>query len=179
METLIKNRSVQERIDLPCVVCDTRKSKSVYTYRCDEKSSDILQCSTCGHLFIHPVPLVKLDERTMDSIDDAEFFGNPLLKSLHEHLVIGNESSAIHIACACGVPSFCIAGGGHWGRFVPYMCDLEGGCKPIIIHRMMDCYRCQWFCRYPRAKGAPVKCIGDIDTEQAWKIIVSTLKLNV
>lgn len=35
-------------------------------------------------------------------------------------LVLGNDSSAMHMAAGLNVPSVIIAGGGHAGRFVPY-----------------------------------------------------------
>lgn len=60
-------------------------------------------------------------------------------------LVIGNDSSAIHIATAVGTPSVCIAGGGHFGRFVPY--KLEGkadGPLPLVVVHPMDCFPCRY-----------------------------------
>ena len=82
--------------------------------------------------------------------------------------VVGNESSAIHIAAASNVLSFCIAGGGQWGRFIPYAVDIPSKKHiPIVVNKMMDCYGCKWFCKYPRTTG-PVKCIGDVGIEEVW-----------
>ena len=42
-------------------------------------------------MFIHPAPLVELSDRNMDTLSDAEFFGNSWMKWLHEHIVINRE----------------------------------------------------------------------------------------
>ncbi len=86
--------------------------------------------------------------------------------------VIANESSAIHIAAAANVPAFSVTGGGHWGRFIPYKCDIDDGRKPIPINELMDCYKCDWLCIFKRE--GPVKCIKDISVQKAWDIISSS-----
>ena len=42
------------------------------------------------------------------------------------HLLIANETSAVHIAAAVGTPSVCLLGGGHFDRFMPYPVSLNG-----------------------------------------------------
>jgi len=76
---------------VPCIICDLWEARTLYTYYYNNQKSDILECTSCGHLFIHPVPLLSLDSRNMDTLPDAEFFGNPVLKLLHEKLVINKE----------------------------------------------------------------------------------------
>jgi len=57
--------------------------------------------------------------------------------------VIGNDSSCIHIASFFGVPSICIAGGQHWGRFVPYDNRLgDYFIFPRVVNHEMKCYHC-------------------------------------
>ena len=80
-------------------------------------------------------------------------------------LVIGNDSSAIHIANAVGTQSICILGGGHFGRFLPY--PLEAfGIKPISLYKKMDCYQCNWRCTMADifTDGAP--CIEGVSLAQ-------------
>ncbi|MDD5438740.1 MAG: glycosyltransferase family 9 protein [Candidatus Omnitrophica bacterium] len=89
-------------------------------------------------------------------------------------MVIGNESSAIHIAVATGVKAFSITGGGHWGRFVPYAAAIDDGRKPITINKSMPCYQCEWVCRLNWTKG-PVQCIKQISTDEAWETISKVL----
>jgi len=90
-------------------------------------------------------------------------------------LVIANESSAVHIAAACNVPAFSITGGGHWGRFVPYSSDIDDGRAPIPVNEFMDCYGCEWFCKFPRKDG-PVRCIDKISIGKAWEVISNSKK---
>lgn len=87
-------------------------------------------------------------------------------------LVIANESSAVHIAAASHIQVFSITGGGHWGRFIPYTHSSDGGPQPIAINEFMDCYRCEWQCKFPREAG-PVRCIERISVEQVWSILKS------
>ncbi len=90
--------------------------------------------------------------------------------------VIANDSSAVHMAAALKVTSFCIAGGGHWGRFIPYPSEIESPFKPRVIHMDMPCYGCRWTCIYPREQGTPYKCIADISMDLVWKDIENYLK---
>jgi ADP-heptose:LPS heptosyltransferase len=75
-------------------------------------------------------------------------------------LVLGQDSSALHIAAALGVPSIAVAAGGNYGGhaasvcnypyFLPYPPDLPGGeCSPIAVTTPMDCFGCGHECRYP------------------------------
>lgn len=73
-------------------------------------------------------------------------------------LVVGNETSAVHIAAAVGTPSVCILGGGHFGRFVPYPEGIQGA-APIPVYRPMECYGCNWRCTQPHEPGQPTPCI--------------------
>jgi ADP-heptose:LPS heptosyltransferase len=84
-------------------------------------------------------------------------------------MVVANDSSAVHIAAACDVQAFSITGGGAWGRFLPYRCDIDGGRKPVVINEMMDCYGCGWHCRFPRTRA--VKCVKEISVDKGWSII--------
>jgi ADP-heptose:LPS heptosyltransferase len=75
--------------------------------------------------------------------------------------LVGNETSAIHIASVVGTPSVSIVGGGHFGRFVPYPEDA-GDASPVPVHERMPCYGCNWRCHLPHADGGPVPCISAI-----------------
>ncbi len=91
MKTLTKKPKRTITSPKPCVVCGHNIVQEEYAYHYQNLESTILSCLQCGHLFIHPVPLVKLDERTMDTIEDAEFSGNKFFQALHEKLVINRE----------------------------------------------------------------------------------------
>lgn len=85
-------------------------------------------------------------------------------------LLIGNESSGIHLAAASGTPSVCIQGGGHYGLFVPYRFETQEGAVsfPKVVTHNMKCFGCNWRCRYLLKKGNPAPCISKISTETVW-----------
>lgn len=93
--------------------------------------------------------------------------------------VLGNESGAIHIAAAVGTPAFCIAGGGHWGRFIPYQIEnIPTSPLPVSIKHQMDCFCCNWKCCFKVADGKPVRCIEQISVDDVWTTVECFLKSN-
>jgi len=83
-------------------------------------------------------------------------------------LFVGNETSGIHIAIAQKVPSVCVLGGGHFGRFMPYPPDLLSQNKVISAAATysMPCFNCDWNCIYQLDKSHAVPCIEKISVEQ-------------
>jgi ADP-heptose:LPS heptosyltransferase len=74
-------------------------------------------------------------------------------------IYIGSETGMVHIAAATGTPTVCIIGGGHFGRFFPYG-NTE---KNKIVYKQMDCYNCNWICKYETTR-----CIEEISTDAVW-----------
>lgn len=71
----------------------------------------------------------------------------------HSRLFIGNDTGITHASWIMGVPTVMIQGGGHFGRFHPIYKNGH------IINKYMDCYYCNWECKY---NDTPVPCIKDI-----------------
>jgi len=91
------------------------------------------------------------------------FAGQTTLAELTElirgaKLLIGNETSAVHLAAAVGTPAVCILGGGHFGRFMPYPETLVG-VKPLVAVHQMPCFGCNWHCDQPHDPVGPVPCV--------------------
>lgn len=59
-------------------------------------------------------------------------------------LVVGNDSSSVHIAAAVNTPSACIVGGWDYGRMYPYKVDIicENEILPKPIYHYMECFNC-------------------------------------
>jgi len=85
-------------------------------------------------------------------------------------LLVGNETSAVHISAAVGTPVVCVLGGGHYGRFMPYS-DTVKGVKPVAVIHQMSCFNCNWNCNQPHDPAGPVPCISRISVAQ---VLVST-----
>jgi ADP-heptose:LPS heptosyltransferase len=72
-------------------------------------------------------------------------------------LVLSAESAVFHLAAALRRPVICLAGGGHWGRFVPW--GLPD--RTRILTQKMQCFGCGWICTRPT-----VECIQGIAPEK-------------
>jgi len=91
--------------------------------------------------------------------------------------LVGNETSAIHFAAAVSTPAFCLLGGGHYGRFMPYAIESETKKPlPVAIVHQMDCFNCNWRCRYFVEEGKPVPCIEKISVEEVFAAVQSLIK---
>ncbi len=87
----------------------------------------------------------------------------------HAQLVVGNDSAACHIAAACGVASIAVVGGGHPGQFFPYdPSEARVRRLPVTVSEPMDCFGCDWICRYRIGKNQPFPCIAAIPIERVW-----------
>lgn len=91
-------------------------------------------------------------------------------------LVIGNESGPVHIAASVSVPCVCILGGGHFGRFVPYVpTALQAFRPPRPAYHQMPCFGCDWKCRFRPFGRDAAPCIEGITIDAVWTAIGETL----
>ena len=81
-------------------------------------------------------------------------------------LIVTNETSAAHIGAACRVPTVCVAGGGHYGRFVPWKTEVATARSELsCVSLSMPCFNCNWQCIYKLSGDNPVPCIANIEPE--------------
>lgn len=86
--------------------------------------------------------------------------------------VLCNDSSSAHVAAHCGVPVVVIAGGWHFGRFLPY--PKEESQPPLYAaYRKMECFNCNWNCVY--GKSVPVFCIATVEVDDVWALVEKVL----
>lgn len=78
-------------------------------------------------------------------------------------MYVGSDSSGAHIACAVGLPNLVVMGGGHFGRFFPYVSLTS------VVYLPLDCYGCNWACSYKN------DCIARIDPEVIFKAVRQVL----
>ncbi|MFI5138418.1 MAG: glycosyltransferase family 9 protein [Sphingobacteriales bacterium] len=88
-------------------------------------------------------------------------------------LIIANETSAVHIAAATQTKAICILGGGHFGRFAPYPEHIIS--KPLCAYEKMDCYNCNWNCKFETRENASYPCISNVRLEMVWMAILQLL----
>jgi ADP-heptose:LPS heptosyltransferase len=98
---------------------------------------------------------------------------NRLLAVLgHAKLIITNETGTAHLAAALRIPTVCITGGGHFGRFLPYPKEAgEVGIRVVALHNSMPCFNCNWECIYPVRYFEPAPCVSKVSIDAAWTAI--------
>lgn len=90
--------------------------------------------------------------------------------------VLANDTGAVHIAAGLNKKVYCIYGGGHFGRFLPYKEEKNSErILPDVIYNKMQCFNCNWKCKYQITKNKPAKCVESITVEQVWNEIKKDL----
>jgi ADP-heptose:LPS heptosyltransferase len=93
------------------------------------------------------------------------------------NFLVANESSFIHLASALATQSICILGGGHYGRFMPYKI-INPTYYPIpeAVINKMDCFGCNWRCKFTKSKKIAYPCINNIDCEDVFKKLITLIQ---
>lgn len=93
------------------------------------------------------------------------------------HFLVGNETGAVHLAAALRVPSVCILGGGHFGRFIPYSQNSENIRQLVtpVFHKM-ECFGCNWRCIYNSDHGTAACCVEKITLDSVFFAINGTIR---
>jgi hypothetical protein len=90
-------------------------------------------------------------------------------------LTICNDTSAFHIAMALEKDVVCFLGGGHFGWFAPYPGNPSRGHRARVLYVPMDCYWCNWDCKFPRDASGAFACVAAISIESATQAFDSLL----
>ena len=94
----------------------------------------------------------------------------------YAQLLIGNESSPVHIAAAVDTPSVCVLGGGHFGRFLPYQVEAVDTIPgPTTIYEQLDCFKCNWLCKFQPELDATVPCVANVTAQSLFGHCVEIL----
>lgn len=92
-------------------------------------------------------------------------------------LVVGNDTSAIHIAAAVSTSAVCVLGGGQYGRFVPYVVDGETDRPlPIAVINRMECFECNWKCKFSPSLRSLIPCIAQISVAEVFEQVEKIIK---
>ena len=87
----------------------------------------------------------------------------------NSEFILTNDTFATHMATILKKKSICILGGGHFGRFLPYPKELEKNevnFLPKVIYKKMECFDCNWKCKY---NDIPWRCIKNIGVDDLIK----------
>lgn len=91
-------------------------------------------------------------------------------------LVICNDTSAYHIAMALDRNVICFLGGGHFGWFGPYPATHVRAASAKVLYVKMDCYWCNWKCRYPRSPEGALACVDAISLDDGIRAVDAVLR---
>jgi ADP-heptose:LPS heptosyltransferase len=89
----------------------------------------------------------------------------------HAQLALVNESGIAQFAPFVGTKAIVLLGGGHFGWFMPYGTQLPEDVRPRAVYRAMDCYGCDWKCKFSVPEGAAVPCLDGISVEDVWSVV--------
>lgn len=95
-------------------------------------------------------------------------------------LVVTNDTSCTHMAASVSATTVCILGGGHFGRFLPYP-NYENRVTPKNVHYQMECFNCNWNCKFRPTKFQAAPCIENISLTQVIQsvdVIIENKLLN-
>jgi ADP-heptose:LPS heptosyltransferase len=137
-------RMLQAEFDVQIVLCGSASDRAVY--------QDLIETSGLQKVNNIAGQTTLLD--MVEIIRKAE-------------IVIGNDSSPVHIAAATDTPSICVLGGGHVDRFLPYPPEFHTDeSAPVVLSRSMECFNCQWKCIFDLAAIQTVPCVTQISVEE-------------
>jgi ADP-heptose:LPS heptosyltransferase len=124
----------------------------------DDREAAASLCSACT------APLLNWSGQTSISqltaiLSGAQFF-------------IGNDTGAAHIAAALGIPTVCLLGGGHYGRFFPYQLEqTDDRPLPLTAVHAMPCFGCEWRCVFSVEPGNSAPCVRQISIDAVWALV--------
>lgn len=116
-----------------------------------------------------PAPVVDLCGKT-SLTELVSIIGNA-------QILVTNETSAAHIGPAVNTDTVCIMGGGHFGRFMPYP-ELSDTIRLRVVYRPMECYCCNWQCKYPLGSRDAAPCVSTVEVDDVWSSVKEFLDLH-
>jgi len=84
--------------------------------------------------------------------------------------VVSNDTGPGHLALGLGTPTVLIAGGGHFGCFVPYPEEIRPAGACFLAHEM-ECYHCLWRCPKRDSSADAFPCVAGVTVERVWEAI--------
>jgi ADP-heptose:LPS heptosyltransferase len=90
----------------------------------------------------------------------------------HAACVVSNDTGPGHIALGLGTPTVLIAGGGHFGCFVPYPQQVRPA-GAVFLNQPMECYHCLWRCPKRASDRDAFPCVAGVAVDAVWQAVKS------
>lgn len=88
----------------------------------------------------------------------------------HAACVVTNDTGPGHLALGVGAPTVLLAGGGHYGSFVPYPPEIAPP-GSVFLNHDMDCYHCLWVCPKRESRADAFPCVAEISPDRVWDAV--------
>ena len=95
----------------------------------------------------------------------------------HAACVVSNDTGPGHLALGTGAPTILLAGGGHFGCFVPYPEAIRPS-KAVFLNQPMECYHCLWRCPKRASPQDSFPCVAGITVDEAWRAVRTILAIT-
>ena len=82
--------------------------------------------------------------------------------------VVTNDTGPGHLALGAGATTVLIAGGGHWGCFVPYP-DRIRPANARFLTQEMECFHCLWHCPKRASRAQAFPCVAEVTVDRVWE----------
>jgi len=137
--------------------------------RCLDRGLRVVFVGAGQEAFAKPV-LAALDHPGI--IDTIGSLTLPQLVDVLKHAacVISNDTGPGHLAIGVGAPTVLLAGGGHFGCFVPYPESIRPA-GAVFLNAPMDCYHCLWRCHKRASTKDAFPCVAEITTDAVWQAV--------
>lgn len=88
----------------------------------------------------------------------------------HAACVVTNDTGPGHLALGVGTPTVLLAGGGHFGSFVPYPKQIRPK-GAVFLNQEMACYHCLWVCPKRASRADAFPCVAAISPDRVWQAV--------
>lgn len=97
-------------------------------------------------------------------------------------LVVSNDTFVGHYSVMLGTPTINIAGGGHFGRFLPYpKDDYPMFSNSYTVFKPLLCFNCKWACTEitNASSNSPFPCINKVSVEDVFAALGEMSNINL
>jgi ADP-heptose:LPS heptosyltransferase len=85
--------------------------------------------------------------------------------------IVSSDTGIGHLAIMLRRPVVIVAGGGHFGSFVPYPPELTPSATRFVYHAM-PCYHCDWDCTMKAPQDPTFPCVAGVSADRVWQAVV-------
>ena len=141
--------------------------------RCRDRGWRVVFVGAAAEAFAKPLVAAKSDPGLIDAIGHWSL--PQVVDAMKGALcVVSNDTGPGHLALGCGAATVLIAGGGHWGCFVPYPESIRPA-RAIFLTREMECFHCLWRCFKRSSRLDAFPCVAEVSSDEIWAAMDSLI----